>query len=148
MSTFDGDIQPDVTTETVVHPALGAFAHHLGLTLIEMTADKVVARWIADEKHHQPDGIVHGGVHCSVVEALGSIGAAMWAGDGRRCVGVSNTTDFLRPVSFGSLTSIATPIHRGRIQQLWVVETRDRSDRVIARGQVRVQNLEISTDDS
>lgn len=142
MSALDDDTLPDATTTTAVDPVLGAFAHHLGLTLIETTADKVVARWIADEKHHQPDGIVHGGVHCSVVEALGSIGAAMWAGSGRRCVGVSNTTDFLRPVSHGALTSVATPIHRGRVQQLWLVETRDRSDRLIARGQVRVQNLD------
>jgi 1,4-dihydroxy-2-naphthoyl-CoA hydrolase len=56
-------------------------------------------------------------------------------------VGVSNHTDFLRAVSEGHLTATATPIHRGRSQQLWLVEIVDGSERLIARGQVRLQNL-------
>jgi acyl-coenzyme A thioesterase PaaI-like protein len=34
------------------------------------------------------------------------------------------------------------PIHRGRRQQLWLVTITDDNDRVVARGQVRLQNLE------
>ena len=34
-----------------------------------------------------------------------------------------------------------TPIHRGRLQQLWLVEIHDEQARLIARGQVRLQNL-------
>jgi acyl-coenzyme A thioesterase PaaI-like protein len=41
----------------------------------------------------------------------------------------------------------AEPIHRGRRQQLWVVTITDDSDRVVARGQVRLQNLEPQPDD-
>jgi acyl-coenzyme A thioesterase PaaI-like protein len=37
--------------------------------------------------------------------------------------------------------AIATPIHRGRSQQLWQVEVQDEEDRLIARGEVRLQNL-------
>jgi 1,4-dihydroxy-2-naphthoyl-CoA hydrolase len=36
----------------------------------------------------------------------------------------------------------AEPIHRGRRQQLWLVMITDAGDRVLARGQVRLQNLE------
>jgi uncharacterized protein (TIGR00369 family) len=89
---------------------------------------------------HQPYGIVHGGVHCSVIETVASYGAALWFSDGQ-VVGVSNQTDFLRAVREGRLTATATPIHRGRLQQLWLVEIRDRTDRMVARGQVRLQNL-------
>jgi acyl-coenzyme A thioesterase PaaI-like protein len=36
----------------------------------------------------------------------------------------------------------ATPIHRGRTQQLWqVVITRQADGKVVARGQVRLQNI-------
>ena len=35
----------------------------------------------------------------------------------------------------------ATPIHRGRSQQLWVVVITDADGRTVARGQVRLQNL-------
>jgi uncharacterized protein (TIGR00369 family) len=57
-------------------------------------------------------------------------------------VGVSNHTDFLRAVREGVVTARSTPIHRGRTQQLWLVEVHDEADRLVARGQVRLQNLE------
>ena len=56
-------------------------------------------------------------------------------------MGVNNNTDFYRAVREGTMTSTATPIHRGRSQQVWVVETVDADARVVARGQVRLQNL-------
>ena len=101
----------------------------------------MTATWTAGEKHHQPYGIVHGGVHASVVETLGSVGSALWYGDDGKCVGVSNSTDFYRAVREGELTSVATPIHQGRSQQVWLVETHDATGRLVSRGQLRVQNL-------
>ncbi len=120
---------------------LGPFATWLGLTLTSADGDEVTATWTAEPRHHQPHGIVHGGVHCSVVETLASIGGALWFGDRGRVVGVSNSTDFYRAVSGGELTSVATPLHRGRSQQVWVVQTHDRTGRLVSRGQVRLQNL-------
>jgi len=126
-------------------PNAGPFVEHLGLQLTEVSPGRVVATWTAGERHHQPYGIVHGGVHASVVETLGSVGSAVWAGEhlaeGTKVVGVHNSTDFFRAVSEGELTSTGTPVHQGRSQQLWVVETRDAQDRLVARGQLRVQNL-------
>ena len=101
----------------------------------------MVATWTAQPKLHQPYGIVHGGVHCSVVETLASIGAAYWIGEKGKVVGVNNNTDFYRAVSEGTLTSTATPLHRGRSQQVWVVETLTEDGKVASRGQVRLQNL-------
>jgi uncharacterized protein (TIGR00369 family) len=76
-----------------------------------------------------------------VVETLASIGASAWFGDRGKVVGVSNSTDFFRAVSDGELRSTATPVHRGRSQQVWIVETVDADGRMVARGQVRLQNL-------
>lgn len=120
---------------------LGPFAKSLGLVLGTANGDEVTARWTVLPEMHQPYGILHGGVHCSVVETLASVGAALWFGDRGKVVGVSNTTDFYRASSAGSLTSSARPLHRGRSQQVWLVETIDDQDRVVARGQVRLQNL-------
>ena len=117
------------------------FVDHLGIEITEATGSRVVARWTAGERHHQPYGIVHGGVHASVVETLGSVGSAMWFGERGKVVGVSNSTDFYRAVREGEMVSTATPVHQGRSQQVWVVETRDADDRLISRGQLRVQNL-------
>jgi len=114
----------------------------LGFDYVEASGDRVVIRWPITPDQHQPFGIVHGGVYCSAVESAASIGAALWFGDRGRVVGVSNHTDFLRAVSAGTMTAVATPIHRGRSQQLWLVEVTDDQDRLTARGQVRLQNLQ------
>ena len=113
----------------------------LGLRLDEVGPDRVVMSWTVSEQHLQPYGIVHGGVYCSVVESSASVGAAAWFGERGRVVGVSNHTNFLRSVREGTLTATATPIHRGRSQQLWLVDITDDQQRTIARGEVRLQNL-------
>ena len=120
---------------------LGPFATSLGMVIDSADADTVTAHWTVSPELHQPHGILHGGVHCSVVETLASVGAALWLGDRGKVVGVSNTTDFYRASSAGNLTSGARPLHRGRSQQVWLVETLDDRDRTVARGQVRLQNL-------
>lgn len=121
----------------------GPFTDYLGVEIQEASGDRVVAQWTAGEHLHQPHGIVHGGAHAGVVETLASIGAAIWLGDRGQVVGVNNSTDFYRAVREGRLTSTGTPVHRGRSQQVWVVETVDENGRMVARGQVRLQNLTV-----
>lgn len=113
----------------------------LGLELDAASGDRVVMSWTVGDQHLQAYGIVHGGVYCSVVESSASIGAALWFGDRGRVVGVTNHTDFLRSAREGRLRAVASPIHRGRTQQLWLVEIRDADERLVARGEVRLQNL-------
>jgi uncharacterized protein (TIGR00369 family) len=117
----------------------------LGIRVEEMTATRVVAYIDIDERHHQGYGIVHGGVWASVVESVGSHGAAMAAREitgELAVVGVANSTDFLRPHRTGRVRATGTPIQRGRTQQIWLVEiARESDDKLVARGQLRVQNL-------
>ncbi len=116
----------------------------LGLFVDEVSLEGVRGHLECDERHHQPFGIVHGGVWCAVVESLASIGAAMQvASSGKVVVGVANSTDFLRAHRVGRVDAEARPVHVGRTQQLWqVVLTRAEDGKVVARGQVRLQNVD------
>lgn len=114
---------------------------HLGLTLVEAGPDRVVLSWTVRPEITQPYGIVHGGTYCTAVESASSVGAAIWMGERGRVVGVSNQTDFYRAVTEGELTAVATPVHQGRSQQVWRVAITDDQDRLVAQGQVRLQNL-------
>lgn len=115
----------------------------VGLQWDTLALDRVTAHLDVDERHHQPYGIVHGGVWCTLVETIGSIGAALHAASsGMIAVGVTNSTDFLRPHRTGRVLVEGLPIHVGRSQQLWqVVITRDDDGKPVARGQLRVQML-------
>lgn len=113
----------------------------LGVEIAEFGPDGCVLTMEVTPALLQPMGILHGGVHCALVESAASIAGAAWL-DGRgHVVGCANHTDFLRPVSAGRLTARASAIHRGRTQQLWLVEITDEAGRLIARGEVRLANI-------
>ena len=131
--------------DSAIPPAFEApFDNELGLVFTELTPDVARAQLEVQPKLLQPMGIVHGGVYCSMIESMASLAAWSWidANGGGGVVGVNNNTDFLRAISTGTVYGTATPVHRGRRQQLWVVTITDSDDRVVARGQVRLQNLE------
>jgi uncharacterized protein (TIGR00369 family) len=117
------------------------FTSVAGLRCTEATADRVRGEWVVEPRLHQGAGIQHGGVYCAVIESLASLGAGIWFRDRGTVVGVNNNTDFLHAVGEGRLFGEATPVHRGNLQQLWQVVVTDEQDRVVARGQVRLQNL-------
>jgi 1,4-dihydroxy-2-naphthoyl-CoA hydrolase len=119
------------------------FDDELGVEYMELTADGGRARLKINDNLLQPWGIVHGGVYCSIVEGLASVSGQVWLSEngGGHVVGVNNNTDFLRAISAGTVTAVSTPIHRGRRQQLWLITITDENDRVVARGQVRLQNV-------
>jgi 1,4-dihydroxy-2-naphthoyl-CoA hydrolase len=119
------------------------FDSELGLRYLDLTPDGGRAELDITDKLLQPWGIVHGGVYCSIIESLASVSAAVWLAEngGGVVVGVNNNTDFLRAIKSGTVTAVSTPIHRGRRQQLWSITVTDDRDRLVARGQVRLQNL-------
>jgi 1,4-dihydroxy-2-naphthoyl-CoA hydrolase len=132
-----------MTTEVPANLCRG-FDDELGLKYLEVTADGGRAQLEITDKLLQPWGIVHGGVYCAIVESLASVSGHVWLSQngGGTVVGVNNTTDFLRAIGSGTVHAESTPIHRGRRQQLWLTTITDESGRALARGQVRLQNLE------
>ena len=120
-----------------------AFTSAAGLRL-ESVSGTLVRGWIdLGPEHHQPFGIVHGGVYASAVETAASIGATQAVLDrGEVAVGVHNSTNFLASMIEGRVNVVATAISQSRTQQLWQVDIiRDSDDRLIATGQLRVQNI-------
>ena|SRR5215210_4598883 len=122
----------------------GELMELLDIQFDELTATRVSGSAAADERHHQPWGIVHGGLYTTLIETYATTGAFEAVKDhGQQAVGVSNATDFLRPHRSGRLGVVAVPIQQGRTQQLWQVEIRrPEDDKLVARGQVRLQNID------
>lgn len=120
----------------------------VGIEYDEVNLDRVVLSLEVEERHYQPYGLVHGGVYCTLVETAASLGAALSAMERGMtgAVGVSNSTDFYRSHRAGRIRATATPIHRGRTQQVWQVDvTRAEDEVLLSRGQVRLQNIADST---
>lgn len=115
----------------------------LGVEYVETGPDKVVVQFTIGDRHLQPFGIPHGGIYCSVHESTASVAGQIWLGTKGVVVGTNNSTDFLRQAKVGdTITVTATPIHRGRSQQLWRLESVNQDGKLIAQGQVRLANLD------
>ena len=123
--------------------AASAFVASMKFEVTEATGSRVTGTVDLGPEQHTPWGVVHGGVYSSVVESAASIGASTAVVDrGQFAVGVNNSTDFLRPMTSGRLDVVAEPIQQGRTLQLWqVLLTRADDGKLVARGQVRLQNV-------
>jgi uncharacterized protein (TIGR00369 family) len=126
-------------------PPPSAFMQVTGLTIDQVTPQRVTGSVVLGSQHHQPYGIVHGGVYAAIVETAASMGAAAAAEQhGLGVVGVHNSTHFLRAVAEGRVDVEATPLQQGRTQQLWEVRITDEQGRAVSLGQVRLQNVDRS----
>lgn len=129
---------PDVSLE-----GASRFVAASGFVVEEVTGTSLRGHVELGEDHFTPWGVVHGGVYATIVESAGSIGASQAVLDrGQFAVGVHNGTDFMRPSTGGRATVTGEPLQQGRTQQLWlIVITDDASGKVLARGQLRLQNV-------
>ncbi|MCC5949899.1 MAG: PaaI family thioesterase [Nitriliruptoraceae bacterium] len=137
-----GDELPGDGFEPVLQSSRDAFATGvIGLVYDTFHRDRVQAHAELGPTHQQPYGIVNGGVWCTIVESVASVGAALRvASQGKLAVGVHNSTDFLRSFRAGRVEVTAELVHAGRLQQLWQVVIRRAEDgKTLARGQVRLQ---------
>ena len=116
----------------------------MGVTITLATQDEVRCELTIGPEHLQGYGIVHGGVHCGLIESLASIGAALVAMPRKQTVvGLENNTSFVRAVRAGArLHAVSTPITRGRRTQVWEARVLDEQDQIVATGRVRLLCLE------
>ena len=137
------DAQPGLIEPMPSGAIIEEFRRSANFRIHEMSGARARATLSLNEAHHQPFGIVHGGIYATAVEGLASAGACAAVADrGMYAVGTSNTTDFLRPVTVADVEVVAEPIFQGRTQQLWQVSiTRINDGKLVAKGQLRLQNL-------
>jgi uncharacterized protein (TIGR00369 family) len=126
-----------------INASISGWNRAMGIHFIAATGDEVMAEMEIAEHHRQPYGIVHGGVHSGLIEAVTSVGAALAAlPRSQSVVGLENHTSFLNAVREGKLRATARPLMRGRRTQVWEATVTDGEGRSVASGRVRFLALE------
>jgi 1,4-dihydroxy-2-naphthoyl-CoA hydrolase len=137
---------PDGNFAEALNASTSGWNLAMGIHFVRATADEVIAEMEIAPHHRQPYGIVHGGVHAGLVEAVTSVGAALAAlARGQSVVGLENHSSFLNAVREGKLVATARPLMRGRRTQVWEATITDAAGRTIASGRVRFLALEAGT---
>jgi 1,4-dihydroxy-2-naphthoyl-CoA hydrolase len=119
------------------HPSLeglsksraGTLVEHLGIEVVEIGDDFLLASMPVDNRTHQPMGILHGGASIALAETVGSIAANLAVDAGHYCVGLEVNGNHLRSVREGLVFAKATPIHLGRSTQVWNIRISDEADK-------------------
>ena len=105
----------------------------LGLDVGEMSDERATGTLEIHDHHRQMFGIVHGGVYAAVAEGLASAATYLAVQhDGMIANGMSNASNFLRPVSSGTIHVEARRRHRGRTTWVWDVDFTDDQGRLTA----------------
>lgn len=103
----------------------------LGITVTEAAPGRVVATMAVTKRHHQPQGILHGGASVALAESVASIGGVFGLEEGQTVVGLEINANHIRAVRSGMLTAVGTPLHEGRSTRVWQVEIRDEQGRLV-----------------
>jgi 1,4-dihydroxy-2-naphthoyl-CoA hydrolase len=104
----------------------------LGIEIVELTGDRVVATMPVDDRTRQPYGLLHGGASIALAETVASLGAVGRI-DRERFVAVGQEINgnHIRAVKAGMVRATGVPIHVGRTSQVWSIEIRDEQERLV-----------------
>ncbi len=106
--------------------AKSTLIENLGIEIVEVRDDALVARMPVDHRTVQPAGVLHGGASVALAETLAS-----WAGylsvdrEAFHVVGQEINANHIRPVFSGWVTATATPAAIGRRSQVWEIRIVD-----------------------
>ena len=104
----------------------------LGIEIVELTAERVVATMPVDDRTRQPYGLLHGGASIALAETVASLGAAGRVDRERfAVVGQEINGNHIRAVRNGVVRAVGIPVHAGRTSQVWSIEIRDEAERLV-----------------
>ena len=125
--------QPAADTRALLEtlPTRG-LADRLGIEIIELTSQRVVATMPVDDRTRQPFGILHGGASVALAETVASLGAVLNVDlEKASAVGLEINANHLRAKREGMVRATATPFHVGRSTQVWDVRIVDEEERPV-----------------
>jgi uncharacterized protein (TIGR00369 family) len=112
--------------------AMMPFGAHLGLTLDEASADRVVARLAWAPHLCTAAGIMHGGALISLADTAGALVTFLGLPEGATTATITSTSQMFRPVTGGTVRAVAVPLHRGRTTVTAQTSLYDFKERLVA----------------
>ena len=110
--------------EALRHLGLGALPDHMGIELLEVGAERTVAR-MPVAGNTQPYGLLHGGASAVLAESVGSIASALHAGPNRIALGLELNCTHHKAMREGYVIATATPLVRGRTVASYAIAITD-----------------------
>lgn len=105
----------------------------LGLELLDAADGEARFRLVAEERHANPMGTVHGGIFADLADAAMGVAYLTTLEEGESFTTLELKINFLRPFRTGTLLADGRVVSRGRTVGLTEADVRDEAGRLIAR---------------
>ena len=102
---------------------------HLGMRLVEVGPERVVAELEVSEKLATVGGAVHGGTLMALADTAGAAGTVA---NGVRTATLESKTNFFAAGRAGLIRAEAVALHRGRRTHVWQTRVTDASGRLLS----------------
>jgi 1,4-dihydroxy-2-naphthoyl-CoA hydrolase len=112
--------------------ALMPFAQQLGVVVDEASTDQVVARLAWAPHLCTAGGVLHGGVLMAVADTVGALVTFLGLPEGATTATITSTSQFFRPVTWGTVRAVGVPLHRGRTTVTAQTSLFDSANRLVA----------------
>ena len=105
----------------------------MGIELVTVEPERVVARMAVRPDLCTTGGILHGGAVMALADTLGAVGTFVNLAKGARTTTVESSTKFLAAARAGTVVSAeCTPFHRGRTTMVWQTMIRNEAGKLCA----------------
>jgi uncharacterized protein (TIGR00369 family) len=108
-------------------------ARLLGLVLKEIEPGRSVFEMLAEERHHNPMGTLHGGVYCDLADAAMGWAYAATLAEGESFTTIEMKINFLRAVKQATLIAEAKVVKAGATLAYVECEVKDEQGRLVAK---------------
>lgn len=98
----------------------------IGIEVVEVTGEQVVATMPVHGPTRQPFGLLHGGASVVLAETVASVGSAHLVDQKTEAaVGLEINANHIRSMREGKVKAIGVPLHIGRTTHVWEIKITD-----------------------
>nr|WP_285853850.1 hotdog fold thioesterase [Oceanobacillus luteolus] len=98
----------------------------IGIEVVEITEEKVVATMPVHGPTRQPYGLLHGGASVVLAETVASVGSFnLVKAENKAAVGLEINANHIRSMREGKVKAVGTPLHLGRKTHVWDIKITD-----------------------
>jgi uncharacterized protein (TIGR00369 family) len=108
------------TLESIQHLLAPLFPGLMGVRLVELTPERVVAELLVRPDLCTAGGILHGGAYMAFADTLGAVGTVINMPQGKRTTTTDSSTKFIGGAKVNTtVTAECIALHRGRTTMVW-----------------------------
>lgn len=111
----------------------GCMIEYLGIEIIEVGYNYMIAKMPVDHRTKQPMGLLHGGANVALAESLGSYASTLLVDLTKSSiVGLEINANHVRSAKEGFVYGKVSPFHIGRTTHVWNIEITNEEEKLVS----------------